>query len=100
MADVVIEDFGAAAGNRIEAGIAETGNGISQAEAADVAYVRDFRRRQAVQMDLEARLYAAEQIFVPLDLEIGMQAALHQYAGPPKIDRLLNLVEDGFFGQY
>ena len=41
----------------------------------------------------------AEQVLVPLDLQIGMQAALHQHAGAAQVERLLNLVEDRFLRQ-
>src|SRR5436190_13598122 len=49
--------------------------------------------------DVKALLDRAQQIFVPLDLEIGMQAALHQDAGSTQVDGLLDLVEDRFLRQ-
>ncbi len=39
----------------------------------------------------EALLDAAQHLFVPVDLEIGMQAALHQDAGAAEFDGLANL---------
>ena len=61
-------------------------DGVAQAEAADFGDVGDLRRREAVQVNAEALLDAAEQVLVPLDLQIGMQAALHQHAGAAQID--------------
>ena len=39
-----------------------------------------------------------QQILVPLDLQVGMQAALHQNTRTAQIDGLLNLVEDHVLG--
>src|ERR1700729_2430782 len=44
----------------------------------------------------EALLDAAEEALEPLDLEIGMNAPLHQYAGAPHFKSLGDLVADGF----
>ena len=44
------------------------------------------------QPDVETRFDRAQQIFVPLDLQVRMQAALHQNAGAAKVDRLLDLL--------
>ena len=46
-----------------------------------------------------ALLDAAEQILVPLDLEIGVQAALHQDAGAAQVEVSWIFCEDGFLGQ-
>src|SRR5258708_29490923 len=46
----------------------------------------------------ETALDRAQQVFVPLDLEVGMQAALHQDAGAAEVERLLDLREDYFVG--
>src|ERR1035441_4281164 len=49
-----------------------------------------------MQMNREALLDGAQQVFVPLDLQAGMQAALHQHAGAPEgvvsyiVDRNIN----------
>src|SRR5277367_1369906 len=42
----------------------------------------------------EPLLDAAKHALVPVDLEIGMQAALHQHAGAAKFDSLANLLVD------
>ena len=43
----------------------------------------------------ETLLDAAQHFLVPIDLQIGMQAALHQHAGAAEFDGLANLVVDG-----
>ena len=49
-----------------------------------------------MQMNLrKALLDAAQHLFVPVDLQIGMQSALHQHAGAAEFDRLANLFVDG-----
>ena len=43
-------------------------------------------------MQLESRIFCverAQKILVPLDVEIGMEAALHQHASSAKFDRLI-----------
>ena len=100
MAHGVVEDLGAAAGDGVEAGIAEARDGVAQADAADFGDVGDFGRGEAVQVDREALLDAAEEVFVPLDLEVGVQAALHEDAGAAQIEGLLDLVEDDFLGEH
>ena len=42
----------------------------------------------------EALLDTAEERFEPIDLEIGMDAALHEHAGSAHFDRLGNLFVD------
>src|ERR1022692_1030900 len=49
-----------------------------------------------MQMNIKALLDGAQQVFVPLDLQAGMQAALHQHAGAPEVEGFLDLGEDGF----
>ena len=68
----------------------------SMLRPADFGDADDLRRREAVQVDLrKALLHAAQQRFVPLDLQIGMQAALQQHAGAAQLDRLAHLVVNG-----
>ena len=45
-------------------------------------------------MDRVARLDRAEQVLVPVDVEIGMVAALHQEGRAAERERLLDLLED------
>ena len=69
----------------------------SMLRAADFGDADDLRRREAVQVNLrEALLHAAEQVFVPLDLQVGMQAALQQDAGAAQLHRLPHLVVNRF----
>src|SRR5580658_6397066 len=50
-----------------------------------------------MQPDLrEALLDAREQPLEPIDLEIGMNAALHQHAGSAHLESLGNFVVNGF----
>lgn len=48
-------------------------------------------------MQLEPRIFCverAQEVLVPLDVEIRMQAALHQHARSAKLDRLVNALLD------
>ena len=91
----VVKDLRAAAGNRIQTGVAQAGDGRLQIQPADRGDVLNLGRREAMQPDLrETALDGAEHLLVPLDLQIGMQAALHQHARAAEIEGLLNLLED------
>ena len=49
---------------------------------------------EGVQVDRVARLDRAEQILVPVDVEVGVVAALHQERRAAERQRLLDLLED------
>ena len=54
-------------------------------------------RRKAVQLKAGIfRMQRPQQIFVPLDIKIGMQPALHQHAGAAERDRLVDPLADLF----
>ena len=96
VADFIVENFGAAAGNGIESRIAQPRNRVAHAEAAVFGDRENFRSGVAVQMNFrKALLDAAEHLLVPVDLEIGMQASLHEHAGAAEFDGLANLFVDG-----
>ncbi len=81
-ADVVVEDLGAAAGDGVEAGVAEAGDGGAQIEVAVFGDGENFRGAEAVKPDLrEALLDAGEESLEPVDFQVGVKAALHQHAG-------------------
>ena len=97
-ADVVVENFGAAAGDGVEAGVAEAGDGGAQVEFAVLGDGEDFGCGEAVEPDLrEALLDAGEEALEPVDLEVGMKAALHEDAGAAHLlgfgDLLVDLFE-------
>jgi len=90
--DFVVENFRAAAGNGGEARIHETKNDILDTELTDFRHAQNFRRRKAVQMYLRiALLDGAQKIFVILDLQIRMQAALEQDAVAAELEHLFDL---------
>ena len=96
VADFVVENFGAAAGDGIESGIAQAENRVANAEAAVLGDGDDLGSGVAVQMHLRKALFdSAQHFLVPVDLEVGMQAALHQHAGAAEFDGLANLFVDG-----
>src|SRR5262249_36645703 len=87
-----------AAWNRVESRVTQPCDRIAQVEPADFGDVGDLGRRETVQMNprAEALLDRAQQILVPFDLQIRMQAALHQDARAAKVESLLDLPEDCF----
>jgi len=94
---IVVQDLGPAAGNRIEAGVPQPGDGVANTQLADLGNVHDLGRGETVAPDLgKAVLDGAQQIFVPLDLQVGVQAALHEDAGAAEVERLLDLLENHF----
>ncbi len=93
-ADAVDEDLGAAAGNGVEAGVAQPRQRLRDRELRAPRDVLDLRRRERVQVDLVARLDRAEEILVVVDPEVGMVAALHEEPGAADREGLLDLLVD------
>jgi len=96
VADLIVEDFSAAAGNRVQAGIAQAQDGVADRQAARLGDGDNLRRRVAMQMHPRKSFPdAAEHLLVPVDFEVGMQPSLHQHAGAAEFDGFTNLVVDG-----
>src|ERR1700722_13954544 len=77
----VVEDLGAAAGNGSQPCIPQPRNGIAHGEIAVFRDGENFRCGETMQPYLgKALLDAPEETFEPFDLEIRVQAALHQNA--------------------
>ncbi len=101
IADFVVENFGAAAGDGIESGIAQAKNRVTNAEAAVLGNGDDLGRGVAMQMDLRKAVFnSAQHSFVPIDFEVGMKAALHQHAGAAEFDGLADFFVDGVKFEY
>src|SRR5215469_4830031 len=93
VAHFVVENFGTPAGDGVEPGIAQAGDGIADSKAAVLGDGNDFRRRVAVQVNFrKALLDATQHLLVPVDFQVRMEASLHQYARAAKLDGLANLV--------
>ena len=82
VSDLVVENLGAAAGDGVESRVAQTENRVADAEAAVFGDGYDLGRGVAVQVNFgKALLDAAQHLFVPVDLQVGMEASLHEDAG-------------------
>ncbi len=94
-ADFVIENFGAAAGNRLQSGVHQAANGVFDGEFADFRDAENFRRGKTVQVNGgKFLLDGAEEIFVVVDLQIGMQAALKKNSITAEFEHLFDLLEN------
>ncbi len=68
------EDFGAAAGQRIHAGIAQALQGFADADLRAARQICDLDHGERFQMDVgEARLEAAQHLAIPIEGQLGMQ---------------------------
>src|SRR5882762_5896320 len=95
VANFVVKNFRAATGDRIQSSIAQADNRIAHAESAVFSDRQNLRRGIAMQVNFwKALLDAAEHLLVPFDLEVGVEAALHQYAGAAEFYGLLDFVVD------
>src|SRR5690242_17410842 len=95
VANFVIQNLSATAGDGIETGIAQPPDRILNTEAADLGKVDDLRGGKTVKMDLgETLLDAAQHFLVPLQLEVRMQPALHQHTRSAEFDCLTDFVVD------
>ena len=94
LAHPVDEDLAAAAGDRIEPGVAEPRQRLGDRELRAARDVLDLGRRERMEVNRVALLDRAEEILVVVDAEVGMVAALHQQAGAAERERLLDLLVD------
>src|ERR1700733_9681796 len=79
---LVVEDFSSTAWNRSQSGIPQARNGVAYGEIAVFRDGENFRGGKTVQPYLREALFdAPEKTFKPFDLQVGVQAALHQDAG-------------------
>ena len=97
VADAIDEDLGAAAGNGVEAGVAQPGQRRGDAELRAARDVLDLGRGERVQVDRVALLERAEEVLVVVDPEVGVVAALHEHARAADRESLLDLLEDDRF---
>ena len=94
LADAVDQHLGAAARQRVEAGVAQARQRLGRRQAGLARDVLDLGGRERVQVDRVARLDRAEQVLVPVDAQVGVVAALHEDRRPAQRQRLLDLLED------
>ena len=93
VAHFVVENLGAPTGNRIQPGIPKAQNRVANRKSAILSDRNNLRCRVAVQVHLgKALLNPAQHLFVPVDLQVRMQAALHEYAGATQFHRLADLL--------
>src|SRR5208283_229005 len=72
---------------------------VPQRQSAHVSDIHDLGGGEAMAPNVETLLDRFEEVFVPFNLQIGMQAALHKNTCPAEVDRLLDLVEDNLLRQ-
>ncbi len=96
MPDPVVEDLRAAAGDGIQTRVAEPRDGVANRKPGHLGDVGDLGGGEAVQVDGEPGLDGPKQVLIPIDLQIGVQTALHKDAGTPNVDGFLDLLEDDF----
>ena len=94
--DFVVENFGASTGDGVESGIAQAGDRVAHTERAVFGDRENFGCRVAMEMNFwKALLDAAEHLLVPVDLEVGVEASLHEDTGAAEFDGLADFLVDG-----
>ena len=75
-ADALVEDFGAAAGHGIHAGVAQTLQRLANRDLGALREVADLHHGEGLQMHLrEALLEAAQHLAIPVERQFRMQSA-------------------------
>ncbi len=87
----VHEDLGAAAGQRVQTGVAQAREHLARGEPGELAQVHDLGRAEAVHVDGVAGLELAQHALVPLERQVGVHAALQKDRRALEIERLLDL---------
>ena len=95
VADLVDENFAAAAGNRAEPRFLEARDDLLQRHAEDFREMVELRRREPVDVDRRVvRPDVVEQVQVVIDAELRMMPALHQNLRAADRLELLDLFAD------
>ena len=93
VANFIVENLGAAAGNGVEAGVAQAKNRVADRKPAVLGDRDDLGSRVTVQVNLRETIFdSAQHLLVPVDFQVGMQAALHQHSRTAKFHGLTDLV--------
>ena len=81
--------------------VAQPRDRLANRQARNLGDAQNLRRGKTVQMHLrKALLNRPQHIFVPLDFQIRMQAALQQHARPAQLQHLLDLCVNRFERQH
>jgi hypothetical protein len=83
-ADVVVEDLGAAAGQRVHAGRAQADQDLADRQVLELGDVDDLGRREGVQREAEVLLRPAEQILVPGEVQRRVETTCKRIWTPPR----------------
>lgn len=94
------KDFGAAAGERVETGFAEFGEGIGDGFTGEPGEVEDFDGGEALQLESGVELFeGAEEVEVIGEGEGGVETADDMEFGDAEFEGLSGLFDHGFGGE-
>jgi hypothetical protein len=100
LADAIDENLAAAAGEAAEPGVLQSLEHRLERQLRELVEVPEFGGAEAVDVDLrELPLHAAEQVFVPLERQLRVQAALNENLVAAEVDGFLNLLMQNFLGE-
>ena len=100
-ANTIDQDFSAAARQAPQASLLESFEHLPQRKMVELGEVIYLGRAEAMNVDLwKACLDVRQQLFIPLELKFGMQAALHQDLIAPQGDGLFDFFEQFSAGQH
>ena len=94
---LVVENLRPRPRNRVQSGVAHPGDRVADGNSAHLRNRQDLRSGEAMQVDRKSLFDRTEQVLEIFDLQIRIDAALHQHAGAAKVHGLLNLAEDLLF---
>ena len=84
VANLIVQNLGSASGQGIESRVAQAGECISEAQAADFRDIDDLRSRKTVAPDIESLFDRAQQVFIPFDLQFRMKPPCIRMPVPPR----------------
>ncbi len=94
LAHAIDQDLGPTARQAAQAGRFQPLEHCPQRQSGHLGKMMNLGRAEAVNVDLrKVRLDVVQQLFVPLERQVGMQAALHQNLIAAQIDGLLDLLQ-------
>ena len=99
MPDFVVENFGPPAGHGVQSRRFQANENVGNGQLRNLGDVENLGGREAMTVNLESLFDRRKQVFVIIDLQIRMDAALHQNAGATESEGFFDLLIDDVIGQ-
>src|SRR5262245_60744065 len=99
ISDFVIQDLAASTWHRVQPCSFQPYENVANSQLRYPRDIQNLRRRETMTVDSEPLFNSREETLIIVDLQIGVNAALHEYSSPSERKRLLDLFVDNVIGK-